>query len=195
MEITEKVKLWYYRVVNVTKKLAPALPRPFFWHGVVLSVVHILLGYQMVQSLWVSRTISALLKLEFEGISLVLSVGDDSQGPTQLCNCGKVKGNVDFLGDSFTCQVSGQSCRGTAFFQRAPSYGGFSSVSHCNEYLVIRDWLNELCTSLMGKNNVRVFQNEMWVFVCLFVNRNIYLQFSLSPSQVFYVVWANPEFR
>lgn len=79
----------------------------------------------MVQSLWVSRRISALLKLEFEGISLVLSVGDDSQGPTQLCNCGKVKGNVFFLGDSFTCQVSGQSCRGTACFPEGPYIWGF----------------------------------------------------------------------
>lgn len=66
LEMTEKRKLWQW--LNVTKKLVRALQWPFFLRvGFVLSVAHILWGYQMVQLLWVSRRISDLLKLEFEG--------------------------------------------------------------------------------------------------------------------------------
>lgn len=81
MEITEKEK-WQW--LKITKKLAPALQRPFFpldWISFIC--VHILWGRQMVQLLWVSRRISGLLKLEFEVASLVLSVINDSWGLPQ----------------------------------------------------------------------------------------------------------------
>ena len=135
VEMTEKGKL--QQCLDITKNLVWALQWPFFPLGWISFICcSYSLGIPMAQSLWVSRRISGLLKPEFEGGFSCSFSYKWCRGAShkQLCNCGKVKGNLNFLADSFICLVSRQSCGWTACFPQVSVSGDFSNMPHCSAF-------------------------------------------------------------